>query len=212
MNNLYSYRQEYSMNELIESKAKKSPFDQFKTWFNDAEASAINLPNAMILATTDNSLMASTRFVLLKVFDRKGFTFFTNYNSKKAQQIADNPQGSLLFPWNEIERQVRIEGKIEKVSEEESDEYFDTRPEGSRIGAWASPQSQVIPSREYLEKIDGDFRKNFETDYIPRPDHWGGYRLIPNLFEFWQGRENRLHDRLEYYLDGKEWKMRRLAP
>lgn len=212
MNNLYGFRQEYGSTKLVEEEVAKSPFHQFSAWFSDAESSTISLPNAMILATTDKSKMATSRFILLKLFDEHGFTFFTNYNSKKARQIAENPQGSLLFPWHEIERQVRIEGKIEKVSDDESDDYFSVRPEGSRIGAWASPQSEVIPSREYLEKIDSNFKKNFDAENIPRPPHWGGYRLVPQLFEFWQGRASRLHDRIEYYLEEDKWKIRRLAP
>ena len=153
-----------------------------------------------------------SRMVLLKEFTHEGFTFFTHYNSKKGRQIEQNPYGAILFPWNMLERQVRIEGKIEKVSPEKSDEYFQSRPEGSRIGAWTSPQSQEIPSREMLEDQENKFRKDFITTTIPRPPQWGGYCLVPDFFEFWQGRESRLHDRFEYYSEKESWKIRRLAP
>jgi pyridoxamine 5'-phosphate oxidase len=206
------YGQELHSRILAEEETEESPFDQFKIWYADASASDIHLPDAMILATTGKDLQTSARLVLLKKADEHGFTFFSNYHSKKARQIDENPRGSLLFPWHDMERQVRIEGLIEKVSERESDEYFSSRPVGSRIGAWASPQSKIIPSRRYLDEIEANLKKEFEADSIPRPPHWGGYRLIPVLFEFWQGRESRLHDRLEYILEKDTWKIHRLAP
>jgi pyridoxamine 5'-phosphate oxidase len=150
--------------------------------------------------------------ILLKDLDVDGFTFFTNYESKKAVHIAANPLGSLLFFWPQLERQVRIEGKILKALRHESDDYFNTRPEGSKIGAWASPQSQRVPSREYLENLQKDYLQLFKAKALERPEHWGGYKLIPDLIEFWQGREKRLHDRFEYAWNGGLWEINRLAP
>lgn len=212
MEKLFSLREEYGDRELSENGAEAHPLDQFSKWFDEAIQAGITEPNAMILSTASADGMPSSRIVLLKVYDKQGFTFFTNYTSRKALELEDNPRAALLFPWHAMERQIRIAGRVEKVSNEESDEYFQSRPPGSRIGAWASPQSQVIPSRDHLEKLEAELRDRFDAGSIPRPPYWGGYRLTPFSMEFWQGRESRLHDRIEYYLDQDNWKMRRLAP
>jgi pyridoxamine 5'-phosphate oxidase len=166
----------------------------------------------MILSTVSESHRPTSRIVLLKEFNKKGLVFFTNYNSKKGKQIGKHPYGALLFPWHGMERQVRIEGKIKKISGSGSDAYFESRPEGSKIAAWASSQSEEIPSRQYLKAQEKEFKQKFQDGRIPRPPEWGGYRLIPDLFEFWQGRENRLHDRFEYKLQKDKWIINRLAP
>jgi pyridoxamine 5'-phosphate oxidase len=212
MKELYDYRKEYVHSHLNEDEVLDDPLLQFHLWLEDALKSTIEEPNATVLATVSKNLQPSSRIVLLKKVDESGFSFFTNYNSKKASDLEENPKAALLFPWHDMERQVRIEGIVEKVSETESEEYFRHRPSGSRIGAWASPQSEVIPSRKHLEKLENDLRKQFDANSIPRPPHWGGFRLIPNLYEFWQGRENRLHDRIEYTLEKGTWVIKRLAP
>jgi pyridoxamine 5'-phosphate oxidase len=196
-----------------ENDAEHDPFHQFSNWWKEAIDSSIDEVNAMTLATADKQGFPTARIVLLKDYDEKGFVFFTNYLSRKGKEIDENPQATLLFFWKELERQVRIEGRIIKVDEKESDEYFHSRPIGSRIGAWSSPQSQVIASREVLENNVQRFESEFAgISLIPRPPHWGGYRLIPAYFEFWQGRPNRLHDRVAYLLEEKSWKIERLAP
>jgi pyridoxamine 5'-phosphate oxidase len=212
MNDLYSFRKEYIHSHLNESELLDDPLLQFHLWLEDALKTNIEEPTATVLSTVNKKQQPSSRIVLLKKVDESGLSFFTNYNSRKAQEIEVNPKGALLFPWHEMERQVRIEGIIEKVSDKESQEYFQHRPAGSRIGAWASPQSKVIPSREHLEQLESELKKQFTAESIPRPPHWGGYRLIPHLYEFWQGRENRLHDRIEYTLEKGKWIIRRLAP
>jgi pyridoxamine 5'-phosphate oxidase len=188
------------------------PIVQFRYWLNEALNSKITDPTAMVLSTATSEGRPSSRVVLLKGVDNYGFTFFTNYESKKAEQITVNPLGCLLFYWPLLERQVRIEGRILKTAPHESDEYFATRPEGSRIGAWASPQSRRIPNREYLESLQRDYMKLFRTRVLERPPNWGGYKLMPDLIEFWQNRENRLHDRFEYSRNGGTWEVYRLAP
>jgi pyridoxamine 5'-phosphate oxidase len=212
MINLNNFRKEYNKEELDEKKLSPDPFKQFDTWFDDAVDCGIDEPNLMVLSTISELNRPSSRIVLLKKYNHKGFAFFTNYNSRKGKQIEKNPFGVLLFPWHTMERQIRIEGKIGKLSKEESDAYFRSRPAGARIAAWASPQSEEIPSREYLENLEQKFREKFVDNSIPRPSNWGGYRLIPDLFEFWQGRKNRLHDRIEYTFNGEKWDMKRLAP
>ena len=213
MPDLSQLRTEYMKGTLSENDLNPDPFKQFHDWFNEVLASKMPDPTVMVLSTCGSDKCPSSRMVLLKEFTPEGFTFFTHYQSKKGRQIEQNPYGALLFPWNMLERQVRIEGKIVKVSPEKSDEYFQSRPEGSRIGAWTSPQSEEIPSRELLVDQENKLRNEFKTSTIPRPPQWGGYCLIPDLFEFWQGRESRLHDRFEYYSDdGVSWKIRRLAP
>jgi pyridoxamine 5'-phosphate oxidase len=189
-----------------------NPIIQFKYWLNEALKSNVQEPTAMVLSTASSEGKPSSRVVLLKALDQIGFTFFTNYESRKAKDITDNPVGSLLFYWSVLERQVRIEGKILKTAPHESDEYFITRPEGSKIGAWASPQSKRIPNREYLENLQKDYFRLFRSRTMERPENWGGYKLIPDVMEFWQSRENRLHDRFEYIRNGGIWEIYRLAP
>lgn len=188
------------------------PIVQFRYWLNEALNSNVPEPTAMVLSTSTSNGKPSSRVVLLKGIDNYGFTFFTNYESRKANEISSNPQGSLLFYWVTLERQVRIEGKLLKTAPHESDEYFSSRPEGSKIGAWASPQSKRIPNREYLENLQRDYMRLFRSKTLERPENWGGYKLIPDLIEFWQSRENRLHDRFEYVRKGSIWEIYRLAP
>lgn len=199
---------------LTKATINANPTRQFERWFADANASGMSEQDAtsMTLATADSDGRPDARIVLLKGFDDQGFVFYTNYNSRKGQELTENARACLLFYWSPLWRQVRIEGKVEKVSEAESDEYFDSRPLGSKVGAWASDQSQTVENRELLEQRFADFGSKF-ADHVPRPPHWGGYRVKPEVIEFWQGRENRLHDRLRYTRqpDGS-WLIERLAP
>lgn len=212
MIDLFDIRRDFTLKTLDENDAIPNPIEMFERWFNEAVESEVLEPNAMNLATATPDGRPSSRIVLLKQIKPAGFIFFTNYDSKKAQQIAANKYCALDFVWNELERQVRIEGTVEKISSEESDSYFEVRPTKSKLGAWASPQSQVIPNREYLEKLVIDFESKFANKIITRPDNWGGYIVKPFLIEFWQGRKSRLHDRIQYTLTNKEWKIERLAP
>ena len=206
-------RKDYTLEGLSELEVDLNPFIQFKKWFDQALAAQLPEPNAMTIATATPDGKPSARMVLLKDFDERGFTFFTNYNSHKGQELAENPQGALVFWWAELERQVRISGYVEKVSETESDQYFHSRPANSRLGAWISNQSEVIESREVLERRLQEFKSKYENEEIPRPPHWGGLRVIPTEIEFWQGRPSRLHDRLLYSrLDNDTWKIERLSP
>lgn len=205
-------RTDYKLRSLNESDVSADPVAQFTNWWDEAVNSKIEEVNAMTLATVNNEGRPSARIVLLKGFDEKGFVFFTNYQSKKGKELEDNPHAALVFFWKELERQVRIEGGIEKVSEEDSDAYYQSRPAGSRIGAWASPQSEVIKGREMLEDNFKALEKKFESGSIPRPGHWGGYILRPSMIEFWQGRSSRLHDRIQYCLKENGWVIERLAP
>lgn len=204
-------RKSYEKFELVESSAGDNPFELFTTWFNQALKAELPDANAMTLATVASDGRPSARIVLLKGYDDAGFTFFTNYESRKGREIAGNPRASLLFFWPGLERQIRIEGTLQKVDAAESDAYFASRPLGSRIGAWASPQSQPI-TREELEQRSADFTQRL-GDNPARPPHWGGYRLAPQAIEFWQGRPSRLHDRL-YFTRSPEgqWNRTRLAP
>jgi len=201
------------MAELNENELDPDPFKQFAKWFEDAKAAINDLPEGMTLATCNTSGEVSARVVLLKSFDDRGFTFFTNYNSNKASHIHDNPHAALAFWWPAMERQVRIEGGICRTTEEESDAYFATRPRGSQLGAWASDQSRVIAGRGDLDARFEELSATYADRAIPRPPHWGGYRVIPNLFEFWQGRLDRLHDRFRYRLrEANDWVVERLSP
>lgn len=188
------------------------PFKQFGAWMDKAINSGIKEPTAMALSTVGKNMQPSTRMVLLKEIRNDGFVFYTNYDSRKGHQITENHYGCILFYWPELEKQIRVEGRIEKASQEISEEYYLTRPAKRRIGAWASPQSQEIPNRKFIVDKQAEFQKKFAGDPPKKPENWGGYVLTPYIFEFWQGRSNRLHDRIEYYLDDNEWKIRRLAP
>ena len=210
--NIANIRYDYQLNGLLESDLDPDPLKQFRLWFEDVRDAGITEANAMLLSTVSGG-RPTGRIVLMKDLDERGFSFFTNYDSKKGHEIAANPQVALTFFWKELERQVRIEGRIEKTSEAESSEYFAVRPRGSQIGAWASGQSEVIPNREFLEKKTKALEERFNGQPVPRPPHWGGYRVIPDYVEFWQGRPSRLHDRLAYTKQGDgSWKIERLSP
>ena len=211
--NIANLRQDYTLQGLSETEIDSNPFAQFKEWFDRALSADILEPNAMIVATTTPEGKPSARMVLLKDFDARGFVFYTNYNSHKAQELAENPQAALVFWWAELQRQVRICGWVEKVSDEESDKYFYSRPLSSRLGAWASNQSEVIENREVLEQHLEELKEKYQNRDVPRPSHWGGIRVIPAEIEFWQGRSSRLHDRLVYTkMEDGSWKIERLSP
>jgi len=210
-NNLKNMRSSYEQDQLLESNIDKNPFIQFTNWFEQVIKAKIINPNAMILATASKKGIPSARVILLKDYDKTGFTFYTNYGSKKGKELIENPNASLLFWWKELERQIRIEGKIKKISKKESIEYFNLRPLKSRYGALASNQSEVVESREVLEKKFSDLEKKF-GDHPPKPENWGGYKLVPDRFEFWQGRSDRLHDRICYEKVEYDWKIFRLQP
>jgi pyridoxamine 5'-phosphate oxidase len=207
-------RKEYEQGSLDEATVAKDPLEQFARWYDEAVAAKVPEPEAMTLSTCTPEGRPSARIVLLRGFDARGFCFFTNYASHKGRELIANPHAALTFHWAELERQIRIEGRVEKTSPEESDAYFASRPSTSRIGAWSSPQSEVLPDREALEQLFATFRAEHPDDAaIPRPDHWGGFRLIPERIEFWQGRPSRLHDRLRFRTDPSgRWICERLAP
>jgi pyridoxamine 5'-phosphate oxidase len=214
---LAELRKSYERAELIEANAHADPLKQFEGWLNEAIKADIPEPNAMTLATVASNLRPSTRVVLIKGFDERGIVWYTNFDSRKGIELAGNPYAALQFHWVEMERVVRIEGTVEKISAFDSDAYYHSRPLDSRIGAWASPQSQVIPNRAALEAKNAKFEAQFANSATqkgpPRPDNWGGYRLKPDSWQFWQGRRSRLHDRLRYSLDERGgWVMERLAP
>ena len=209
---LAQIRREYSREELSEDQVDPDPIVQFGHWMAEAIAAELPEPTAMCLSTVDAEGKPSSRMVLLKGFDGDGFVFFTNYNSRKGRDLAENPNAALTFFWPELERQVRITGLADKVSPEESDEYFKTRPFTSRVGAWASDQSEVLSSKMALAAKAAKLAVKYATGNVPRPPHWGGYRVGPDLIEFWQGRPSRLHDRIVYKLIEDEWKISRLSP
>lgn len=207
-------RTNYQGDLLDEKLVLKNPVKQFEEWFNEAIKSNMPDPNAMALATAGKNGMPSVRIVLLKDFDEKGFTFYTNHNSQKGKEISENPNGSILFFWPQLHRQIRIEGALEQIHPAVSEKYFNERPFESRISAWISPQSAIVDNKAALEKGYKDFEKKYEGKEIPYPTFWGGYCLKPIKFEFWQGQPNRLHDRIQYYLHSEDqlWNIKRLAP
>jgi pyridoxamine 5'-phosphate oxidase len=212
MDPIADIRTDYRKQKLNEEDTTAEPMPQFRKWWEEAVASEIHEVNAMTLATVSSAGQPSARIVLLKSLHDNGFVFFTNYESRKGNELALNKRAALVFFWKELERQVRIEGTIEKVSDRESEEYFHSRPHESQIGAWSSPQSKVIPSRDLLEKNVAENKGRFGENQVERPPFWGGYILVPSLVEFWQGRSNRLHDRIEYIHENGRWIKRRLAP
>ena len=207
---LSNLRKEYLQSGIIKEDLSQNPIEQFSLWFSQAMEADIIEPSAMSLATSDDSI--GIRTVLLKYFDERGFVFFTNYESKKSKQIQNNPQAAFLFPWLALERQVKIIGSVEKITKLESFKYFSSRPKDSQLGAWSSQQSSKISSRSVLAEQFASMKKKFSSGEIPLPDFWGGYRVIPKSIEFWQGRENRLHDRFIYELSSGQWTISRLSP
>ncbi len=208
-----TYRREYLLSGLNREMLLADPLEQFTTWFKQVDAVPHHMDiNAMMLATVSDTGKPSLRTVLLKSVDAEGFIFFTNYTSSKARDIADNPQVNLLFPWLEVERQVEVSGTIERLSDEENYTYIRSRPRGSQLGAWASKQSSEVANRDILEQRLAALDKQFAEEDVPMPDFWGGYRVIPHVVEFWQGRANRLHDRFEYFKENQQWSIRRLSP
>ncbi|MEL6718702.1 MAG: pyridoxamine 5'-phosphate oxidase [Bacteroidota bacterium] len=206
-------RENYLQDTLELDNTAENPFDQFKAWLDFAIERKIKEPNAMILATTNKDGRPAARVVLLKGIREDGFLFYTNYNSQKGNEMLENPYAALVFNWLDLEKQIRIEGKVEKLAHKDSEAYFQTRPKASQIGAWASPQSSVIEDRKLLEDNVTDLKQQYkDTEQLPCPTHWGGYIVKPDLFEFWQGRSSRLHDRIQYNLENEEWTRVRLAP
>jgi pyridoxamine 5'-phosphate oxidase len=210
--NIQEIRRNYKLKSLDIKDVSINPFVQFETWFNETLRAGLLEPTAFILATSTLQGKPSARTLLLKEFDEKGFCFYTNYNSRKGKELKENNQASMLFFWPELERQIRIEGSTVKLLPEKSFEYFDTRPFKSRIGAWASEQSSVISGRMTIIKKFFEYLIKFHGNNVPLPPFWGGYRLIPEEFEFWQGRANRLHDRIRYKIKGNSWSIERLSP
>lgn len=213
MSKVADLRLDYKLKSLEINDVLANPTEQFRTWFDEALASEIREPNAMVIATVDKYNYPNARVVLLKDFDNRGFVFYTNYESAKGQELSANPFATIVFNWLDLERQVRIRGTVEKVSFEESSAYFQSRPKSSQIGAWASPQSRPISSRQVIEDnqlfLTEEYKK---SDTLPCPEHWGGYRVVPQKIEFWQGRSSRLHDRIHYKLIDNQWVIERLAP
>lgn len=212
MKSIADIRKDYILKELDEKDVNMNPIKQFNEWFNEAVKGDVDEVNAMCLSTVDENHKPHSRIVLLKGVDENGFTFFTNYKSHKGLQLLQNPNVSLVFFWKELERQVRIEGVADKLSAEESDAYFLSRPVESRIGAWASPQSTVVRDRSTLDNLYTEKKNLFSNQEVIRPEHWGGFRITPASIEFWQGRASRLHDRILYSLENDYWKIERLAP
>lgn len=209
---LQDLRKDYGKGSIQDDIVSGDPIDWFRTWLDEALDVSVNEANAMVLSTVSDSGMPSSRVVLLKLFDQRGFQFFTNYESRKGLELASNPKASLLFFWPELERQVRIQGTVTRSADQDSDDYFYSRPVESRVSAVISPQSRPIPNREYLEKIHSHYLVTHSPDLIKRPSNWGGFLLVPHRIEFWQGRQNRLHDRIEFERKENAWKRQRLAP
>ena len=209
---LADLRAEYAQAGLNARNLDRDPLRQFQQWFEEALKAGLREPNAMVLATVNAVGQPSTRIVLLKGIDERGFTFFTNYQSRKALDLESNQRAALNFPWLDLERQVNVLGSVSKIDRQESEAYFRTRPRGNRLGAWASQQSEVIAERSVLEKRMAELESKYPSDDIPMPEHWGGYRLNPAEIEFWQGRPNRLHDRFRYSRQSEGWKLVRLSP
>lgn len=205
-------RNDYTQAGLSKKDLLTNPFGQFDAWFKQAQEAELNEVNAMSLSTVSGQGIPSSRTVLLKLYDEKGFVFFTNYQSNKAKDIEQNPNVALLFPWLPLERQVRISGQVEKITQKESFAYFTSRPHGSQLGAWISPQSQIIESRDFLKMKLAEMKAKFSKGKIPLPNAWGGFRVVPTKFEFWQGRTSRLHDRFTYEKSDHQWLIKRLAP
>jgi pyridoxamine 5'-phosphate oxidase len=205
-------RKDYKLKSLLEADLKKDPVEQFSIWWDEAVKSDIAEVNAMTLATCNADGRPSARIVLFKGLTNDGFVFYTNYQSNKGKELERNPYAALVFFWKELERQVRIEGAVEKINEAESDSYFQSRPAGSKIGAWSSAQSSTVASREVIEESYLNYLKKFDTNPIPRPPFWGGYIVKPKKMEFWQGRSSRLHDRIMYSKQNEDWKIERLSP
>jgi pyridoxamine 5'-phosphate oxidase len=212
MNKLFGFRRNYTSDLLNFNDLDPNPMVQFEKWFMEVSKNDTIEPNAMVLSTASRDGRPSVRYILLKGFDKTGFVFFTNYESRKGLDIKNNPLGALAFYWPNTQQQIRAEGKITLLNDDESDEYFNNRPQGSKIGAWASPQSKPIPNREYLENLKSEYEKKYQNFRVPRPKFWGGYKLHPDVVEFWQGRPDRLHDRFEYRLKDGLWRKERLAP
>ena len=213
MDHVARLRQEYTRAGLRESDADPNPIEQFRRWFDEALAADLHEPNAMTVATATPEARPSARIVLLKGFDERGFVFYTSYEGRKSGELETNPYAALVFYWGELERQVRIEGRVSRVSEEESDAYFEGRPRGSQLGAWVSEQSRPVEDRGALEERLRELEAEYDGREVPRPPFWGGYRVEPETIEFWQGRENRLHDRLRYRRSERGgWRRERLQP
>lgn len=212
MKKFFNIRREYTSNSIHLNDLSQNPLEQFDIWFREAKEVEPFEPNAFVLGTSTKDGLCSTRYLLLKAYDDEGLIFFTNYESRKSQQIDNNPYGSMAFYWPRLQRQVRIEGSIHILPTLVSDEYFNDRPQGSKIGAWASPQSRPIPNREYLENLKKEYEEEYSQFRVPRPDYWGGYKLTPSIIEFWQGKKDRLHDRFEYQFRNGGWSKERLAP
>jgi pyridoxamine 5'-phosphate oxidase len=212
MNNIADLRKDYTQAGLLEQEANPHPIGQFQQWFDQAIAANILEPNAMTLATVTPEGKPTARIVLLKGFDQQGFVFYTNYDSQKGKELQQSPYAALVFLWGDLERQVRIEGRVELIDPQAATAYFHSRPIGSQLGAWASAQSSVIPNREVLEQRMAELAQEYQDREIPKPPYWGGFRVVPTEIEFWQGRPSRLHDRLRYQLIDGNWRIDRLAP